>query len=63
MEVLEQYRLQLERDLGDRPRDASLHHRIAAVRNVENRIRLLSRGGMRVIEGGKGRETVDGNTD
>jgi len=52
LEVLANYRRQIEQDLVDHPRDLALHHRIAAVRDMENRIKLLSRGGLRVIEGG-----------
>lgn len=51
--MLDDYRRQLEQDLISHPRDLALHHRIDAVKNIEMRIKLLSRGGMRVIEGGK----------
>jgi hypothetical protein len=52
LEVLGDYRRKIERDLIDHPRDLALHHRLSAAREMENRIKLLSRGGLRVIEGG-----------
>jgi hypothetical protein len=53
LEVLADYRRQIERDIADYPRDLALHNRLSAVRDMENRIKLLCRGGLRVIEGGK----------
>jgi len=50
MSVIEDFRRELERSLEDHPRDLAIHHRIGALKDVENRIKLLSRGGLRVID-------------
>lgn len=51
MGVIEQYRRSLEQKLVDHPRDLGIQHRISAAIDIEARLRLLSRGGIRVIEG------------
>lgn len=51
MGVIERYRLSLEQKLVDHPRDLGIQHRISAAIDIETRLRLLSRGGIRVIEG------------
>jgi hypothetical protein len=50
MSVIDDYRRELERSLRDHPRDLAIHHRLGALKDLENRIKLLSRGGLRVID-------------
>lgn len=53
LNVFAQYLQELETHLKYFPRDSAVHNRIIAVKHLESRINLLSRGGLKVIEGGK----------
>lgn len=53
LEVIADFRKQLLLDHSAFPKDLALEHKLSVIDAVENRILLLSRGGIRVIEGGK----------
>lgn len=52
-EAIEQYRSEIQDEMRSRPWDQHLHTKLATVGNVESRLRLLSRGGIRIIQGGR----------
>lgn len=51
--VLNEYRQSLLKDLEITPADLAIHHRLAALTNIEHRVRVLAQGGLRIIDGGK----------
>lgn len=53
MQVIDQYRSEILSEMENNPRDLRYQHQLNAINGIETRIKLLSRGGMRVIEGGK----------
>lgn len=52
-QILNQYLQELQTHLKYFPRDTAVHNRIIAVKHIESRVNLLSRGGLKVIDGGK----------
>lgn len=57
LEAIDQYRSEIKAEMKGRNLDFRLHHQLEALKNLENRIKLLGRGeGLRVIQGGKQKE-------
>lgn len=59
LEIIDQYRCELKERLSAGKPALEISHQLAAVSAVEARIRLLCRGGMKIIPGGKRKETHD----
>lgn len=57
IQILNEYRQSLLKDLESTPADLAIHHRLAAIQNIEHRVRVLSQGGLRVIQGGLDRNS------
>lgn len=51
--ILNQYKQELESLAKSFPKDLAIHYRMSAVKDIELRLRLLCRGGLKIIEGGK----------
>lgn len=52
-EILDMYRKELQAQQKSFPKDLAVHYRISAVNDIELRLKLLRRNGLKVIEGGK----------
>jgi hypothetical protein len=52
-EILDMYRKELQTQQKSFPKDLAVHYRISAVNDIELRLKLLRRNGLKVIEGGK----------
>ena len=57
MHVIDEYRQSILRELDLTPKDLALHHRLAAVRDIEHRLMILERGGLVLIQGGLSKNT------
>lgn len=53
IDILNEYRNSLLNDLEETPADLAIHHQLTAIKNIEHRIRIMSMGGLRIIQGGK----------
>lgn len=51
--VLNEYRQSLLKDLEETPADLAIHHQISAVKHIEHRIQIMAQGGLTIITGGK----------